>query len=259
MAFGINAYIRIVFFKTADEGDFTPEDMDRLSDIYISIANAYKGFKKREQAMIVSDIQDEIIASGEKAYFVTDDFMHVLSCNSVAESYLCDILGEAVLQTLDGTFPCLWVPFLLADSDTFSATARPEKNKTASHSSASGVRNHEMPVMMKTIKNYVFIIHPYDQCYSHGIVDRYHWITITPENEFDRDRYDVHGLCGDTPEAAPGKYSPARRIKKPPSPMHHQPLQQAPLSRPTLIAAITAVCRSSPTQSRKSPGFSWTA
>ena len=68
MAFGINAYIRIVFFKTADEGDFTPEDMDRLSDIYISIANAYKGFKKREQAMIVSDIQDEIIASGEKAY-----------------------------------------------------------------------------------------------------------------------------------------------------------------------------------------------
>ena len=46
MAFGINAYIRIVFFKTADEGDFTPEDMDRLSDIYISIANAYKGFSR---------------------------------------------------------------------------------------------------------------------------------------------------------------------------------------------------------------------
>ena len=163
--------------------------------------------------------------------------------------------GEAVLQTLDGTFPCLWVPFLLADSDTFSATARPEKNKTASHSSASGVRNHEMPVMMKTIKNYVFIIHPYDQCYSHGIVDRYHWITITPENEFDRDRYDVHGLCGDTPETRSREILPLR-IKKPPSPMHHQPLQQAPLSRPTLIAAITAVCRSSPTQSRKSPGFS---
>ena len=214
MAFGINAYIRIVFFKTADEGDFTPEDMDRLSDIYISIANAYKGFKKREQAMIVSDIQDEIIASGEKAYFVTDDFMHVLSCNSAAENYLCDILGEAVLQTLNGTFPCLWVPFLLADSDPGSATARSEKSLTAGHRPASGVRNHEMPVMMKTIKNHVFVIHPYDQCYSHGIVDRYHWITITPESEFDCDRYDVHGLCGDITESAPGKYPPAPKNKK---------------------------------------------
>lgn len=237
MAFGINAYIRIVFFRTAEEGDFTPEDMERLSDIYISIANAYKGFKKREQAMIVSDIQDEIIASGEKAYFVTDDFMHVLSCNHTAEGYLCDILGDAVRQTLDGTFPCLWLPFLLAGSDTGSASGLPEKmqevcvpddSRTPAGSTArppekaqtsvTGTTRDAMaspiPVMIKTVKNHVFVIHPYDQCYSHGIVDRYHWITITPESEFDRGRYDVHGLCGDIAKAAPGKYSSAADRKK---------------------------------------------
>ena len=71
-----------------------------------------------------------------------------------------------------------------------------------------------MLVMMKTIKNHVFVIHPYDQCYSHGIVDRYHWITITPESEFDCDRYDVHGPCGDITESAPGKYSPVPNNKK---------------------------------------------
>ena len=82
MAFGINAYIQIVIFRSAEEGDFSDEEMEKLKDIYVSIANAYKGFKKYEQSRIVSSIQDEIIMSGEKAYFITDDFMHILSCNS---------------------------------------------------------------------------------------------------------------------------------------------------------------------------------
>ena len=67
MAFGINAYIQIVFFRSADEGDFTDEEMKILADIYVAIANAYKGFKKYEQSKIVSAIQDEIIQSGARA------------------------------------------------------------------------------------------------------------------------------------------------------------------------------------------------
>lgn len=33
-------------------------------------------------------IQNKIITSGEKAYLVTDDFMHVMSYNSIALEYL---------------------------------------------------------------------------------------------------------------------------------------------------------------------------
>lgn len=33
------------------------------------------------------------------------------------------------------------------------------------------------------IKNMVFKIYTYDQSYSHGIIDRYHWITISKQKE----------------------------------------------------------------------------
>ena len=36
----------------------------------------------------------------------------------------------------------------------------------------------------RVIKNYIFKIYTYDQTYSNGIVDRYHWITISaPKKE----------------------------------------------------------------------------
>lgn len=158
MAFGINAYIQVAFFKSREEGDFTPEELAELDKLYVYIANDYKNFKKYEQAKIVANIQSEIILSGEKAYLVTDDFHHIMSCNETARGYLRDILGDDAVNGLKGGATCSWLPFLLGD--------------TADHG-----ENH---VQTRVIRHYVFKIYTYDQRYSNGIVDRYHWITIAP-------------------------------------------------------------------------------
>lgn len=162
LAFGINAYIEVVFFKSQAEGDFTGEEMEELSEIYSYIANAYKNFKKYEQAKIISNIQSEVIASGEKAYLITDDFMHVMSYNRLAEDYLKDILGRLVEGQISSTTPCSWLPFLLGNE---------------------GADFSEERVQTRVIKDYVFKVYTYDRCYSNGIVDRYHWITISHKNE----------------------------------------------------------------------------
>ena len=155
MAFGINAYIQVAFFKSRAEGDFTPEELSQLEQIYVYIANDYKNFKKYEQARIIANIQSEIILSGEKAYLVTDDFRHIMSCNHAARVCLDDILGGAA-DGLDGTRPCSWLPFLLG----------------------SELDHAENRVQTRIIRDYIFKIYTYDQRYSNGIVDRYHWITI---------------------------------------------------------------------------------
>ena len=156
MAFGINAYIQVAFFKSCAEGDFTPEELLQLEQIYVYIANDYKNFKKYEQARIITNIQSEIILSGEKAYLVTDDFIHIMSCNHAAKVCLDDILGAAA-EGLDGSRPCSWLPFLLGSE-----------------------RDHaENRVQTRVIRDYIFKIYTYDQRYSNGIVDRYHWITIS--------------------------------------------------------------------------------
>ncbi|MBM6900539.1 helix-turn-helix transcriptional regulator [Gemmiger formicilis] len=159
MAFGINAYIQVAFFKSRAEGDFTPEEMAELGKIYVYIANDYKNFKKYEQAKIVANIQSEIILSGEKAYLVTDDFHHVMSCNEAARSCLRDILGQEAVNGLKGGATCSWLPFLLGDDADYG-------------------ENH---VQTRVIRHYVFKIYTYDQRYFNGIVDRYHWITIAPQ------------------------------------------------------------------------------
>ena len=56
MAFGINAYIQVAFFKSREEGDFTPEELSQLEQIYVYIANDYKNFKKYEQAYLLCNI-----------------------------------------------------------------------------------------------------------------------------------------------------------------------------------------------------------
>lgn len=162
MAFGINAYIQVAFFKGLEKGDFTKEEIEALNEIYVYVANAYKNFKKYEQAKIVSNIQSEIIASGEKAYLVTDDFMHIMSYNKTAQNYLKDILGPAITEQISTTTPCSWLPFLLGDE---------ADNITADR------------VQTRVIKNYIFKIYTYDQSYSNGIIDRYHWITISRKEE----------------------------------------------------------------------------
>lgn len=157
MAFGINAYIQLVFFRDKAEGDFTDRDVEHLRDIYSYIATAYKNFKKYEQVKIISRIQGEIIASGEKAYLITDDFMHILDHSREALKRLEELMGVN-LGNIDSDTPCNWLPFLLGVSEGDN----------------SEVHN-------RTIKNYIYTIHDYRQSYSNGIVDLYHWITIHKE------------------------------------------------------------------------------
>lgn len=162
MALGLNAYIEILFFKSKEEGDFTPEEVSELEQIYVYVANSYKNFKKHEQTKIVSNIQDEIIQSGEKAYLVTDDFMHLMSCNQTAAEYLRDILGTSFLEEPGSERRCPWLPFLLGSEEGIQPTRR---------------------VQTRVVQNYIFKIYTYDQHYRHGIVDRYHWITISPREQ----------------------------------------------------------------------------
>lgn len=162
MAFGINAYIQISFFKSSEKGDFTTEEIEVLNKIYVYVANAYKNFKKHEQAKIISNIQSEIISSGEKAYLVTDDFMHVMSYNKTAQNYLRDIWGPFVTKEISSTTPCSWLPFLLGSGEE---------------------KCLEDQVQTRIVQKYIFKIYTYDQSYSNGIIDRYHWITISRKEE----------------------------------------------------------------------------
>lgn len=173
MAFGINAYIQVTFFKGASEGDFTSEELKSLRKIYVYVANSYKNFKKHEQAKIVSNIQSEIIASGEKAYLVTDDFMHILSYNEQSRSYLKDVLGQSIEEEITSTSPCTWLPFLLG---------------------SMGDEQREDRVQTRVVREYIFKIYTYDQRYSNGIVDRYHWITISKIEENQPQREGVSSL-----------------------------------------------------------------
>lgn len=162
LAFGINAYIQICFFKSREEGDFTDEEVLRFSEIYQYVAINYKGFKKHEHMKIISNIKDEIITSGESAYLITDDFMHLLSYNEEAVDALEQALGPSVRAQISSGAPCLWLPFLLE---------------------GSGRDLEEGSVGTREIRDMVFKIYTYEQSYSHGIVDRYHWITISKKEK----------------------------------------------------------------------------
>ncbi|MDG1642679.1 LuxR family transcriptional regulator [Klebsiella huaxiensis] len=171
MAFGINAYIQVAFFKNQQEGDFTDNEIATLNKIYVYVANSYKNFKKHEQAKIVSNIQNEIISSGEKAYLITDDFMHIMSSNEMAQGFLKDILGPSITEEISSTRPCNWLPFLLGNEGEGATTHR---------------------VQTRVIKDYIFKIYTYDQNYSNGIIDTYHWITISQKE--DRKVNDYSGI-----------------------------------------------------------------
>ncbi len=180
MAFGINGYIQAAFMKSKEDGDFTEVEMERLADIYVYVANSYKNFKKYEQAKIVANIQGEIIASGEKAFFVTDDFDHVMSYNKIAQKYLADILGESIEEQIDSQTKCSWLPFLLGGEEEAQGENR---------------------VQTRVIKNYIFKIYTFDQTYSNGIVDRYHWITISLKKDMKEDGKGTSQCSGDGREA----------------------------------------------------------
>lgn len=173
MAFGINAYIQLVFFKTSGEGDFTDEEVETLERAYVYIASSYKTFKKYEQARIVSALQGDIIASGARAFLVTDDAMHVMSYNKVAEEYLEDLLGAQVVEQLGRAEQCTWLPFLLGGAGVGAPVA---------DARADGDPDGEA-VRQLTIKDYTFQVHPYDRTYSNKIIDRYSWVAIIKAGE----------------------------------------------------------------------------
>lgn len=164
LAFGMNAYIQVSFYKTKEEGDFTAEELQAIQRIYVYISNFYKNFKKHEHAKIVSSIKTMIITEGSDAYFITDDFQHVMSMNKKSNAYLQDILGEGMIGVIENGESCDWLPFLLGTSD--------KKCKD---------------VRTRVVKNYIFKINTYDQKYSNGIIDRYYWITVSKKEKKDKD------------------------------------------------------------------------
>lgn len=161
LVFGMNAYIQVVLYKTREHGDFTGEEMDQLEQLYIYLASAYRTFKKYEQSNIVASIMKKIIDTGERAFFVCDDFSHMLSCNELAESYLDELLGPQALDQMDPEDTCAWLPFLI-DANNSGADGTPHKH---------------------AIKDYMFSVNFYDRVYSNGIVDRYYWVTIHRKGE----------------------------------------------------------------------------
>ena len=165
LAFGINAYIQITFFHTEEEGDFTEEEVKEFEQLYVYIANAYMTFKKYEQRLIVSNIQGRIITNGEKAYIVTDDFNHIMSCNEKAQKYIEQLLGYSIENQIGNMNQSAdWLAFMLW-----------------------GVNENTEMTRTRIIQNLICKIHTYNQEYSNGIVDRYHWITISVKEESDKD------------------------------------------------------------------------
>ena len=157
MAFGLNAYIEMIFFKTCDEGDFTEEEMALLKEIYIFTATSYKTFKKHEQSKLISAIQNKVITSDENAYIVTDDFHHILYYNNRALLYLKDILGDTIKDKLSYENTNYWLNLILGADST------------------SGLETE----IVRHIKDYILKVHIHDMHYSNTIVDRYYWITIS--------------------------------------------------------------------------------
>lgn len=161
LAFGMNAYIQVAFYKTLEHGDFTETEMNTLEQLYIYLASAYRTFKKYEQSNIIADIMSKIIGTGERAFFVADDFSHMLSCNELAEDYLDELLGPQALDQLGPEETCPWLPFLI------------------------GTRGggKQGPTYEHAIKDCTFKVNIYDRTYSNGIVDRYYWVTISKRGE----------------------------------------------------------------------------
>ncbi len=166
MAMGINAYIRILFWKTKAEGDFSDAEMKALENIHTQIAHAYKNFKKYEHSKIISAIQNLMIESGEVgAYLVTDDFQHVMSYNQLAVNYLSDMFGNYIADQIKRSQSCSWLSFLIGEAG--------EQNAGTAFTTE--------------IKGYCCKSYTYDQSYTHGIVDRYHWIVISRKGKQEQD------------------------------------------------------------------------
>ena len=153
MAFGINGYLELLFFKSKEEGNFTTDEINELKNIYTYLGNGYSTYKKHEQRLIFSELQNKIVQIGSKAYFITDDFLHIMYYNDLAKEYLCDLLGPQTAFGLDDYSKKYWLQ-LLYETDSLD------------------------DIQHKKVKNYDITIHRHDQSYTNNIIDRYYWITI---------------------------------------------------------------------------------
>lgn len=162
MAFGINAYIEVLFTRSLEEGDFTQEERDLLDKIQVFLANGYKTYKKHEHAKIISSIQKMIIAQGESAYMIVDDFLHIMSYNKKAVMYLQDLLGDSISEHMSYDETNNWLNLIVGMDEE-------EVNSDAAR--------------QRVIKDYVFKIYTHDMHYSNTIIDRYYWITISKKEK----------------------------------------------------------------------------
>lgn len=175
LAFGIYGYIQLLFFKSKEEGDFTREEIMELENLYVAIAGTYINFKRHEQARIMSVMKDAVIRSKENAYFITDEFRHVLMCNPQAASYLKELFDAGDGEVVDPEGEQTWIPFVFRGYE-------PENNGKD----------------ICIIRNYLFKIHEHQQCYDHGIIERYYLITISGDGS----AIDDAAAADETPEGA---------------------------------------------------------
>ncbi len=162
MSFGVNGNIVLMFLNSKEEGDFTPEQLEQLQEVYLYIASAYRNFKRHERSLVVAKLQSEIIASDSRAYIITDHFSQIISYNNLAYQCIRDILGPILEDEISVNTHCSWLPFLLGSDEA---------------------QDEDCAVRTRLIKNYIFKIHIYDKVYSNNIVERYHWITISDQDK----------------------------------------------------------------------------
>lgn len=162
LAFGINGCTELMFCKTKEEGDFTQKELTFLQELYMYVSNSYQTYKKLEQSKVISMIQSRIIEKGEKAFFIVDDFLHILNYNEKALECLKDVMGESIVSNLAPTNTNHWLHLILGSS-------LEETNGKETRT--------------RIVKDYLFQIHTYDHLYSCEIVDRYHWITISKKEQ----------------------------------------------------------------------------
>ncbi len=158
LVFGINGYVQLTFFKSLEEGPFNDEEIEMLRSIYGYLAGAYQTFQKYKQALIVSEVQEQIIASNECAYLIADELSYVLSYNKYAEDIIEGLWGSAAVEQLSSSSPCSWLSFV------FDGAQRDQA---------------QQDVLIHSIKGCTFKIHQYERTCSCGIVDVYYWMTIT--------------------------------------------------------------------------------
>ena len=160
LPFGSNGCYHLVFYKNQEQGDFNEREMDYLMAIYQTLFQSYAAFKKCEEFKHISDIQNQIINLGQKAYLIADTNMKVLAYNDVAIRMLCTILGynDCGPDRLEFMLGC--IPFLI------------DVDKTSDE------------IQVRNVKGYIFSVYKYVKPHEVGLPEVYYYITIQdPAND----------------------------------------------------------------------------